>query len=1237
MDKTLVILIIVFCSFTLNAKEIPFNNTSFVKYEIVSLINLPPAEYQATRDFGDAPASYGSADHVIDLSHYMGSRVDQETANQPSSAADADDRNGVDDEDGVIFPALTRGLAASIPVTVVGSAYLNVWIDWNGDGDFSDSGERVLTDGSRSSGTANLSITVPSTAIISAPTFARFRFGPRSTTKPTYSSSGSASYGEVEDYQITILCSPPSAPIVGTVTQPTCTVSTGSVILSGLPSSGTWTLTRTPGGVVTTGTGTSTTITGLPSGTYTYTVTNAAGCRSSSSANIVINAQPASPATPTQTFDCSLGAGKAVVTVTSPLGAGLEYRLDAGTYQTGTIFTGVVNGNHTLTVRNALGCTATGASFAISCGCVNPPTVTLNGSSGGTCGTASFTLDNNTFGGSATAVTITENGSGSVSPSSASRSPFSFTYTPVAGDVGKTVTITVTTNNPLGSPCSAAVASYTLAVDAILTPPVVGTISQPTCALPTGSVILSGLPSTGTWVLTRMPGVVVTTGSGTSTTCTGLPAGTFTYTVARLSGCRSEPSANIVINAQPVSPAIPVQTVDCSQGSGKAVVTVTSPLGAGLEYRLDGGTYQTGTVFTAVANGTHTVTVRNSSGCTAEGISFSVSCGCVNPPTLTLGSTSGNTCGTISLTVNSNVFGGSATSVTITENGFGTVSPSSASTSPFSFTYNPAVEDAGKTVTITVTTNNPQGAPCAAAVATYILTVNAVPVPPKTGIITQPTCNVSTGSVALSDLPAGTWTLTLSPGGTTRTGSGPSTIVSDLTEGSHTFTVTSSTGCTSSASASVVINTQPLTPSAPIPSTITQPTCTVPTGSVVLNGLPSTGNWTLTRYPGTVTLSGTGSSATIRDLSQGIYNFSVTNTDLCTSITSANIVISAQPTVPTPPVAGTIVHPTCLVPTGRVELTGLPSTGTWTLTRAPGGVTSAGTGTSTIVADLSEGTYYFTVINSDGCTSVASQGVIINPRPDNAPTLKVTNPAPVCYPVTLDLTDAPITRGSTPDLIYSYWRDSNATLQYTTPAAATDGTYYIKGTTSQGCFDIKPVIVKVFPVPIATAGPDQVLEYVFETTMEAGDPGIYETGIWSVRSGTAEFVDSTYARTSASGLSVGENKLLWNVTNGVCPPSKDSVTVTVNNLIIPTLITPNGDYNNEYFIIKGIEALGKSELKIFDRRGKQVYINEKYNNSWNGVDLNGDPLPADTYFFGLKTQKGGYISGYIVIRYNVEE
>jgi hypothetical protein len=78
----------------------------------------------------------------------------------------------------------------------------------------------------------------------------------------------------------------PSSPIIGTITQPTCSLATGSVVLSGLPA--TWTLTRSGNSIATTsGTGTTTTISGLAIGTYAYTVYNGT-CTSAVSGNVVI-------------------------------------------------------------------------------------------------------------------------------------------------------------------------------------------------------------------------------------------------------------------------------------------------------------------------------------------------------------------------------------------------------------------------------------------------------------------------------------------------------------------------------------------------------------------------------------------------------------------------------------------------------------------------------------------------------------------------------------------------------------------------------------------------------------------------------------------------------------------------------------------------------------------------------------------------------------------------------------
>ncbi len=116
-----------------------------------------------------------------------------------------------------------------------------------------------------------------------------------------------------------------------------------------------------------------------------------------------------------------------------------------------------------------------------------------------------------------------------------------------------------------------------------------------------------------------------------------------------------------------------------------------------------------------------------------------------------------------------------------------------------------------------------------------------------------------------------------------------------------------------------------------------------------------------------------------------------------------------------------------------------------------------------------------------------------------------------------------MTSGSTPGLTYTYWKNQGATIPYSTPATATTGTYYIKGTTTSLCSDIKPVIVTVRQQPLAIAGPDQILDYQFSTNLEASLPGINETGSWSILSGSGNFNDPAYARSSVSDLSVGKN------------------------------------------------------------------------------------------------------------------
>ena len=990
------------------------------------------------RDFGDAPASYGSADHVIDFENYIGSLVDAESSNQPSASANADDSNGEDDEDGVTFPVLIRGTTVNIPVRVTGNAHLNAWVDWNGDGDFMENDEWVERNISAGNETVNLSISIPANAVITEPSFMRIRFGPR-TFFNNSEFDGSDTFGEVEDYQITILCAPPSAPVIGTVTQPTCTVPTGGVILNGLPSPGSWTLIRQPNDVTIIGTGTSVAVNGLQPGSYSFTVRSADGCTSTTSGNVVINDQPPSPSAP-----------------------------------------------------------------------------------------------------------------------------------------------------------------------------VVGTVTHPTCVLATGSVALSGLPS-GSWTIN--PGS--RTGSSTSTVISGLATGEYNFTVTNSAGCTSPASSDIVINNRPPSPSSPVHTLNCTLGSDNSTLTVTSPLGTGMEYRLDNGAFQSSTTFVAVQDGSHTITARNSDGCSTTGSSFNI----IIPSAPGIGNITHPTCQTATGSVVLNTLP-SAGTWTITRNpgniintGSGT-STTISGLSPGTYTFSVATALGCTSVTSgNVVINTPPEA-------------FPAPVP---GTVTHPTCNLSTGSVVLSGLPAGTWTLIRNPGGVTFNGTGATRTVSAIPTGTYNFTVINSSGCSSLISADVIINEQPVTPTAPSVGTRTQPTCTIPTGAVVLNGLPEAGAWTLTRLPGTIQTTGTGVSSSISDLIPGIYNFTVTNSAGCVSIASSNVIITAQPPTPTAPVIVNVTQPTCVTPSGTVQMSGLPSSGTWTITRLPDMVTRTGTGQTASVPSLMVGTYNFTVTNSFGCLSPVSANAVVQPNP-LAPVLTITNPDPVCQPATVNLTLPSVTAGSTSGLIYSYWRNPGGTLPYNSPATASTGTYYIKVTDVNLCTEIKPVSVVVLENPTANAGPDQTLEYQFNTDITAAEPRTGETGTWSIFEGSGTFINSSFPITSVNNLSVGRNVLLWTVTNNVCRASVDSVVVMVRDLIVPTLITPNNDGRNEFLIVGGVGSLGRAELVIFDRRGVRVYINDNYDNTWNGIDDNGDPLPDDTYFYVIDPGNGRTKTGFIVLR-----
>ena len=86
-------------------------------------------------------------------------------------------------------------------------------------------------------------------------------------------------------------------------------------------------------------------------------------------------------------------------------------------------------------------------------------------------------------------------------------------------------------------------------ITVLLSPPTIGTITNTTCT-DLGTVVLNNLPATGTWTIERSPGLITTTGSGTSSTITGLSVGTYTFRVTNSTGCKSPATPDVFITNQ---------------------------------------------------------------------------------------------------------------------------------------------------------------------------------------------------------------------------------------------------------------------------------------------------------------------------------------------------------------------------------------------------------------------------------------------------------------------------------------------------------------------------------------------------------------------------------------------------------------------------------------------------------------------------------------------------------------
>ncbi len=154
------------------------------------------------------------------------------------------------------------------------------------------------------------------------------------------------------------------------------------------------------------------------------------------------------------------------------------------------------------------------------------------------------------------------------------------------------------------------------------------------------------------------------------------------------------------------------------------------------------------------------------------------------------------------------------------------------------------------------------------------------------------------------------------------------------------------------------------------------------------------------------------------------------------------------------------------------------------------------------------------------------------------------------------------------------------------------------------------------------AGPDQVLDFVYTTQLQAVTPSV-GTGTWTVVAGSGTFDNDTLPEAIISELEE-TTTLRWAVRNGNCNEVSDQVELLINPLVIKKGFTPNGDTKNDYFDLGAIYA-EKISVKIYNSVGVLVFESDDYTNGdlWDGRNMNGVELPEGTYFYVADVKTAG--------------
>jgi gliding motility-associated-like protein len=266
------------------------------------------------------------------------------------------------------------------------------------------------------------------------------------------------------------------------------------------------------------------------------------------------------------------------------------------------------------------------------------------------------------------------------------------------------------------------------------------------------------------------------------------------------------------------------------------------------------------------------------------------------------------------------------------------------------------------------------------------------------------------------------------------------------------------------------------------------------------------------------------------------------------------------------------------------------------------------------VGNLSAGWYNYTITDANFCTS---QDAILISQANSPMNMTSMSQNVSCY----GFNDGSISvevEGGTPPYQYFWLNEGNASGNLSVIQNLNEGFYSVLVTDANDCsLDTSFVITQPAEIEVGYAfqGPSCIGNsdgYIDLNVSGGVQPYEYH---WDNYTGNVPYLD---------GLYEGSYDVIIRDANS-CEFILETILLVDNPeecIRIPNAFTPNGDDNNDTWIIENLDLFNKYNVKVYNRWGQLLYTGYPGAETWDGTTVDGKLVPCAAYVYVIDLYNG---------------